>query len=384
MNPRLVKLLELKRELRKELEGRLSPRERKEALADPHSKREPRMCGLTVHPGRGCSFGCKYCYIEDMGFSGTPSVSKLNGPQLAYALLSNPYVLPSEEGTILAFGSVTEPFLPRVRERTFEYLRAVREILGNPVQISTKSYLDREEVRRLAESDPNISVLVTIPTLDHAVKIEPLAPKPELRFRTIKNLADLSLHASLFLRPVIPRVAEEEGPRILELARESGARGVVLGTLRVTPRILERMSDAGIHDLEELISDRDLRGGRQVPVDTSLVRSSLRRISAELGLRVFPAACSANMDAHSLGCYACDLGPCGGEPPPVDARDIEDGLKLCCIDAEVVQVGDELRLMVRGGVKRERVARSLVRTASRRRVISRRVDQVRRPSRPSA
>ncbi|MEM3691751.1 MAG: radical SAM protein [Candidatus Korarchaeum sp.] len=365
----LVDLLELKRELRSWIGMKLSSKERREALMDPHSRREPRMCGLTVHPARGCSFGCKYCYIEDMGFSGAPRVSKLNGLQLAYALLSNPHVLPSEGGTLLAFGSVTEPFLPGVRERTLEYLRVVRGVLRNPVQISTKSYLSQEDASELAEADPDLSVLVTIPALGYASRVEPFAPKPELRFRTIENLAKKSLHVSVFLRPLIPGVAEEDGPRILELAKGSGARGVVLGTLRVTPKILERMRGAEIH-LEDLLSDKNLRSGRQVPIDASLIKSSLRRISAKLGLRVFPAACSANMDAHSLGCHACDLGPCQGDLPPVDTHDLEEGLRLCGIEAEVVRADEELRVIVKGGVKKERVARSLVRAASRRKVSS--------------
>ncbi|MEM2219597.1 MAG: radical SAM protein [Candidatus Korarchaeum sp.] len=365
----LVDLLELKRELRSWIGMKLSSKERREALMDPHSRREPRMCGLTVHPAKGCSFGCKYCYIEDMGFSGAPRVSKLNGLQLAYALLSNPHVLPSEGGTLLAFGSVTEPFLPGVRERTLEYLRVVRGVLRNPVQISTKSYLSQEDASELAEADPDLSVLVTIPALGYASRVEPFAPKPELRFRTIENLAKKSLHVSVFLRPLIPGVAEEDGPRILELARGSGARGVVLGTLRVTPKILERMRGAEIH-LEDLLSDKNLRSGRQVPIDASLIKSSLRRISAKLGLRVFPAACSANMDAHSLGCHACDLGPCQGDLPPVDTHDLEEGLRLCGIEAKVVRADEELRVIVKGGVKKERVARSLVRAASRRKVSS--------------
>lgn len=371
MGSGLVDLLELKRELRRELESRLSPRERKEALMDSHARREPRMCGLTVHPGRGCSFGCRYCYIEDMGFTGPPTVSNLSGLQLAYALLSNPYFLPSREGTLLAFGSVTEPFLPKVRERTLEYLRTVRELLGNPAQVSTKCYLNQEDSFKLVEADPGLSVLVTIPTMDRASEVEPLAPKPELRFLTMRNLSRL-VHVALFLRPLIPGIAEEEGPRILEIAKESGARGVVFGTLRVTPRIMERMRGIGIRHLEDLLSDRNLRSGRQVPIDASLTKSLLTRMAAGLGLRVFPAACSANIEAHSLGCRACDLGPCGGEPPASDARDLEEGLRLCGIDAEVVGIGGRLEVILRDGVRKEKIARHLVSTASRRKVVIRR------------
>jgi DNA repair photolyase len=366
--PKFVELLELKRELRDQLERKLTQRERNEALADSHSRREPRMCGLTVHPGRGCSLGCKYCYVEDMGIRGPPESYKLSGLQLVYAILSNPFFLPSEQGTMLAFGSITEPFLPGIRERTFEYLRAVSELLGNPTQISTKFYIGKEESRILGEIDPKLSVLVTIPCLSKAEVIEPYAPRPELRFQTIRNLRDESVHTSLFLRPIIPGVADLDGPKIIENAKSAGANGVVLGTLRVTPSILERLREAGIHELEELLTSKNIKRGRQVPIDTSSIKSSLRRVALRAGLRVFPAACSANMDSHSLGCYACSFGPCFGELPPIDPEDIREGLMSLGIAADVYVKGERLILRVRGGVRREKVAKYLVRAFARRMV----------------
>ncbi len=363
---KFVELLELKRELRDQLGKKLTQRERKEALADSHARREPRMCGLTVHPGRGCSLGCKYCYVEDMGMRGPPESYKLSGFQLVYAILSNPFFLPSQYGTMLAFGSITEPFLPGIRERTFEYLRVVSELLGNPTQISTKYYLSKEESRILGEIDPKLSVLVTIPCLIKAEIIEPYAPRPELRFQTIRNLRDESIHTSLFLRPIIPGVTDLEGPKIIENAKSAGANGVVLGALRVTPSILERLREAGI-ELEDLLTSKDLKKGRQVPIDTSTVKSFLRRIAMREGLKVFPAACSANMDSHSLGCHACSFGPCADDLPPIDPEDIREGLMSLGIVADVMVEGGRLILRVRGK-KREKVARSLLRAFTRRAV----------------
>ncbi len=360
---KFVELLELKRELRDQLGKKLTQRERKEALADSHARREPRMCGLTVHPGRGCSLGCKYCYLEDMGIREPPESYKLSGLQLVYAILSNPFFLPSQYGTMLAFGSITEPFLPGIRERTFEYLRAVSELLGNPTQISTKYYLGKEESKILREIDPKLSVLVTITCLSKAEVIEPYAPRPELRFQTMRNLRDESIHASLFLRPIIPGVAELEGPKIIERAKSAGANGVVLGTLRATPSILERLRGVGI-ELEDLLT-QGLKRGRQVPIDSSNIKSFLRRVAVKEGLKVFPAACSANMDSHSLGCHSCSFGPCDGDLPQIDIEDIREGLMSLGIVADVVMKGERLILRVRGA-KREKIARSLVRAFTRR------------------
>ncbi|MCE4629966.1 MAG: radical SAM protein, partial [Desulfurococcales archaeon] len=97
---------------------------------------------MTIHTGVGCSYGCVYCYIWDMGFPGYPAMYPLTPLQLAYALAINPYVLP--RSTMAAYGSVTEPFLPETRDRALEYVKTIYEWLKLPSQVSTKSILDDE------------------------------------------------------------------------------------------------------------------------------------------------------------------------------------------------------------------------------------------------
>mgnify|MGYP001772668860 CR=1 FL=1 len=373
---RLADLIQMKEAVKRSSAEKLEVSEIREALADSHAKREPRMCGLTVHPAKGCSIGCKYCYISDMGFRGPPIPSRLSGIQLVHAITSNPYFLPTKRGTLLAFGSITEPFLPRVRDKTVEFLEAIEEFLGNPVQLSTKMHLNAEESELLAQINPEISVLVTITTLSRADILEPAAPKPEMRFLTIRNLSENSLHASLFLRPIIPGITEEEGPKILEAAKDSGARGAVLGSLRVTPTILAELERAGFRNLSELVSSNGLKRGRQVPIDASTVKSYLRKHSQRISLRVFQAACAANIDAHSLSCHACDYGPCGDELPEVDGSDIEEGLSLLGIESEASVKGSKVYLRVRGGAKKEKIARILVGTYAKRKVLVERVEKL--------
>jgi hypothetical protein len=74
------------------------------------------------------------------------------------------------------------------------------------------------------------------------------------------------------------------------------------------------------------------------------------------------------MDSHSLGCYACSFGPCFGELPPIDPEDIREGLMSLGIAADVYVKGERLILRVRGGVRREKVAKYLVRAFARRMV----------------
>ncbi|HID72399.1 TPA: radical SAM protein, partial [Candidatus Micrarchaeota archaeon] len=302
----IAKFVDEKRKLVERLGRKLSGASVSKALKDGHAKRRPRPCGLTVHTGVGCSFACIYCYIYDMGFTSAAKPYPLSAAELAYAVASNPYVALGKEGLMLAFGSVTEPFLPETYRKAIEYLEAASG-LGNPSQFSTKQALSLEQAREVKKANSNASALVTIVTLKKARVLEPLAPTPAERVKTIANLSKAGLHTCLFLRPVIPGLTEKEARDILEAAASSGAAGVVLGSLRVTERIANALLKLGM-DVRGRVP-RWPKGREQLAVASRDLKEKVEREAQRLGLEVFKSACAANIQAHELSCYACAMGP---------------------------------------------------------------------------
>ncbi len=368
------RLWRLKEELRDKIGGMLDERERRAAESDGHARREPRPCGMTIHTGIGCKYGCVYCYVPDMGFPMKPRPYPLSGLQLVYALLSNPYFVPGPQGTLLAFGSVTEPFMEETRGRALEYLGATARYLGNPTQLSTKAHIDEglaDELHRVAE--PRMDFLVTIITLRHWRRLEPNAPPPEARLETIRNLSSRGFHVTLFLRPIIPGVTDREVPEILARAKAAGAAGVVPGSLRVTPGILERLRLAGVDtSLIEARLPRRPRGRRdQVPIREADLKRMVEVYARRLGLRVYPSSCSANIDAHGLACNACKWGPCGDPDnlPDVEEEAVRELGSLVGVEVREVRVDDRsVRVSVRArrGDEGLRVLRHWVEALTRR------------------
>ncbi len=293
----------LKEEIRDRLSRKLSKKEIREAVHDPHAHRRPRPCGLTVHTGIGCPLRCAYCYIYDMGFQHNIRQYPLSPEQLVYALASNPYFIPSRNGTLIAMGSVTEPFLPQTKDLSIKYIEAITKYLGNPIQFSTKMYINKRDAWRIADIDPDISPLITIITIKHRAELEPYAPLPELRFRAIENLSEAGLKPILFYRPIIPGIAEEEYEEILVRAKAAGAIGVVAGGLRVTKNILSRLSEKGV-PVKQILRRMTgpLHDNEQAPVMVSDIKMRIKDKALSLGLIFFSQACMANIYTHGMYC----------------------------------------------------------------------------------
>ena len=362
----LERILRDKKRLRDKIESMIDRNAIRKALRDGHSKRRPRPCGMTIHTSIGCKFGCIYCYVPDMGFPMKPQPYPLTGLELVYALLNNPYFLPGPYGTLLAFGSVTEPFMDESVERTIEYLEKTRKFLGNPTQISTKAAIDDELLNRLLQvMDPQISFLVTIITIKHAKKLEPNAPGPDDRFETIKRLSKASIHVTLFLRPIIPGLTDSEIPILLSKAKESGAIGVVPGSLRVTPGILRRLELAGlnINKIKHRLPRQPRNSKDQVTIKEHDLKQLVNVYARKLGLHVYPSSCAANIEAHSLSCYSCRWGPCGDPHrlPAIGDNDIKDAIEFFNLKpTKLVMKGNRIIVYVKSGDRKTKDIASII------------------------
>ena len=200
-----------------------------------------------INPYRGCEFACKYCYArythEFMELrDGIEFEQKIFVKQHAADLLRHE-LKKVKRGEEIAIGTATDPYQPA--ERRFEVTRGILEEFtrhsGFEIGIVTKSNMvtrDAEILRRIAENN-RIFVNVTVTTVDVelARKLEPRAPRPDLRLETVRQLNLAGVDAGVICAPVLPEITDR--PRDLEAlvkaASEAGAKYIFANPLFLKP-----------------------------------------------------------------------------------------------------------------------------------------------------
>jgi DNA repair photolyase len=188
----------------------------------------------SINPYRGCEHGCVYCFARPthsyMGLSaGLDFESKLFAKPDAARLLEKELAKQGYQPRTIAIGTNTDPYQPI--EKQYRIMREILEVLearGHPVGIVTKSALvvrDIDILSRMAERGL-AKVALSVTTLDRhlARTMEPRAATPTRRLEAIRQLTEAGVPTSVMVAPIIPGLTDQEIERILDSARNAGAR----------------------------------------------------------------------------------------------------------------------------------------------------------------
>jgi DNA repair photolyase len=171
----------------------------------------------SINPYRGCEFACRYCYArythEFMELPPEDFERKVFIKQNAAWLLEQELkqVRPGEE---IALGTATDPYQPiesraRVTESLLEVLSRQS---GLRIGLVTKSTLIERDIpllRRIAERNTlTLHLTITTPNTALARLLEPRAPRPDLRLRTVARLRQAGLKTGILCSPLLPGLTD--------------------------------------------------------------------------------------------------------------------------------------------------------------------------------
>ncbi|MEO7427018.1 MAG: PA0069 family radical SAM protein [Fibrobacteria bacterium] len=208
---------------------------------------------FSLNPYRGCAHACAYCYArpthEYLGLgAGTDFDTQIYAKTNAAELLRKRLASKSWVREPITFSGVTDCYQPA--EAKLKLTRACLEACveyRNPVSVITKSTLVTRDLDVLTELDrvAGPGVILSIPFADEktARLIEPFAPPPELRFRTLEKLSRAGLRTGISLGPVIPGLNDSDIPALLTRAKASGAAFAFYVMLRLPGNVREVFLD---------------------------------------------------------------------------------------------------------------------------------------------
>jgi len=203
----------------------------------------------SINPYRGCEFACRYCYARY-----THEYMELRQPEdferKIFVKQNAAWLLQQElrdlrAGEEIAIGTATDPYQPI--ERKAKVTRSLLEVFatrrGLRIGIVTKSALvarDIDLLEKIAERN-ELVIHLTITTPDTALAriLEPRAPRPDLRFKTIAKLRKAGLRAGILCSPLLPGLTDTL-PALDAMARR--AKGVGASFFAAEPLFLKSCS----------------------------------------------------------------------------------------------------------------------------------------------
>ncbi len=188
----------------------------------------------SINPYRGCEFGCRYCYARY-----THEFLELHDPEAferkIYFKQNAAWLLAQElvrvkAGTEIALGTATDPYQPlEKRQRiTRSLLEVFAKTEGFRLGIVTKSALivrDLDLLREIAARH-TLSVHLTVTTMNAKLArlLEPRAPRPDLRMRTVARLREAGIRAGVLCSPLMPEITDARSS-INAVARAAAGAG---------------------------------------------------------------------------------------------------------------------------------------------------------------
>jgi len=247
----------------------------------------------SLNPYMGCAHRCTFCYVR--GFEkradrpwddryGRSIRVKTNIVEVLRRELTRRSW--RREGVVI--GAATDPYQPA--EGRYRLTRGCIGALAkaaNPLSIITRGPLIVRDIDVLtaAASRAEVSVSISIPTLDHEIwrTTEPGTAPPRQRLRALTRLVDAGIDVGVGMAPILPGLSDrpELLADVVRAARDAGATSIWTSLLNLRPGTREHFLANLARDWPDLVPRyRRLYAGRAYLGDDETV--PVRREVAEL------------------------------------------------------------------------------------------------------
>lgn len=186
-----------------------------------------------INPYRGCEFACRYCYARYTHEFMAPAPGQpqpagqpdfrdpITFERLIFLKQNAAWLLEQElrrhhPADHIAIGTATDPWQPI--ERRAQITRSLLEVFGRHagynIGIVTKSRLilrDTDLLQQIHRRNRlTVHITITTPDATLARKLEPRAPRPDLRLDTVRRLRQAGIATGILCSPLLPGITDSE------------------------------------------------------------------------------------------------------------------------------------------------------------------------------
>jgi len=213
---------------------------------------------LRIDTYSSCSHGCVYCYAQPL-----LKISKNWNPDCVRIADINEiirkitYYLQGKSKTEIGkafqgrlpvrLGGLTDCFQPLEKEKeiTLELIKFLNS-KDYPYLIFTKSDLVSKEpyLSTFRQDLAYFQITITASHESLARKIEPFAPSPAKRIKTMKKLIDQGFYTAARIAPIIPRVTDKDCLQLIDECKKIGVPHIIIEFLRGQGCIIKQVEKA--------------------------------------------------------------------------------------------------------------------------------------------
>lgn len=257
---------------------------------------------LTFNPYTGCDHNCVYCYAS----SYIPRFSECRPKRDLLQRLQREAA--KLKGEIVSIANSSDPY-PRMEAEAL-LTRMSLAILAQSrcrIQIITKSTLVTRDVDLLGKVPSAVALTITTDDEDTAKLLEPHAPSPAERLKTVEALISKGVPVSVRVDPIIPFV-NDNPERLIAALASIGVKHLTASTFKIKPDNWQRFSTVMprvAEKLKPLYFEQGEKAGGYTLLPHALrlnLLSRVRRLAAANGMQF--GVCREGLT--QLNTAACD------------------------------------------------------------------------------
>lgn len=164
---------------------------------------------LFVNTSLGCSGGCSYCYLNEVGYSNNDANKVITADEIISFLEKSNYKLSAD--TLITIGCFSECFDKNNKDETIKIIKYFLS-KGNQVQLSTKKKIskdDMSDILPLIKYYGQLVIFISSTTISKHDLFEKNTDAIDMRFKSFELLKE-NIPVVLYLKPVLKDVTYKD------------------------------------------------------------------------------------------------------------------------------------------------------------------------------